>query len=98
MKLTKQEWCVVVMAVCLLGMAGAVVTLAGLWLWVNLPVLFWVAVYVGCAAVLMLIVTWRWRTEERHARRQEMHLCPHCGKLLTLGEYLGHTCHTKETP
>jgi hypothetical protein len=94
--LTKKEWCVVVMAGCWAGLGMAAVVLAAWWLWLNMPVLFWIAVCVGCAAVLPLIVTWC--TAERRARRQELWICQYCGKLQPLEEHITHRCVDRGQP
>ena len=95
MKLTKQEWCVAVMAVCLAGLGGTAVVLAGCWLWLNSPKLV-----VGAVCGLLMAaqcVMW-WRVLRRRPSRQELYLCPYCEKLLTLNDYLAHHCTNRRLP
>ena len=100
MKLTKQERAAMVLLVCLGGIGAVVVTLAGLWLWVNMPVDFWLAVCSGCVGALSFFAM-RWKREWRacrRTRRQELYLCPYCEKLLTLNDYLAHRCQERRRP
>ncbi len=83
--LTKKEWCVVVMAGCLLGLAGTAVVLAACWLAVNMPVQFWQVVIV--VLLVALCVMYR-----RTGVRQELWICQYCGKLHPLEEHITHRC------
>jgi hypothetical protein len=90
MKLTKQERCVVVMAGCLAGIGGVVVTLAALWVWVNRPVDFWLAVIVVLLAALC--VMYKRERAWRRRPRPELWDCTRCGKKYTLDKLLQHRC------
>jgi hypothetical protein len=76
--------------------AVVAVVIAARWLAVNHPVMFWIAVCVGCAAVLPLIVTWC--KAERRARRQELWICQYCGELHPLEEHITHRCVDRGRP
>jgi membrane protein implicated in regulation of membrane protease activity len=88
--LTKKEWCVLVLAGCLLGLAGAAVVLAALWLVVNRPVFFWQVVIVALMAALCVMFRreWRWRRRPR----PELWACDRCGKRYTLDKLMAHRC------
>ena len=88
--LTKQEWCVVVMAGCLLGLAGTAVVLAACWLAVNMPVLFWQVVIVVLLAALC--VMYKRERAWRRRPRPELWDCTRCGKKYTLDKLLSHRC------
>jgi hypothetical protein len=93
--LTKKEWCVVVMAGCLLGLAGAAVVLAGCWLWLNSPKLV-----VGAVCGLLMAaqcVMW-WRVLRRRPSRQELWICQYCGELHPLEEHIAHRCVDRGQP
>lgn len=94
MKLTKQEWCVAVMAGCLAGLAGSAVVLAEMWLAVNRPVDFWLAV-VALGVGALSFFAMRWAREYRAWRRRprpELWACARCGKLNTLDKHVSHRC------
>jgi hypothetical protein len=91
--LTKKEWCVVVMAGCLAGLAVAAVVLAAWSLWLTRPVLFWQVVIVVLLAALCVMYKRAWRRRPR----PELWACTRCGKLYTLDKLLAHRCQAKET-
>ena len=86
--LTKQEWCVVVMAGCLAGLAVAAVVLAAWSLWLTRPVLFWQVVIVVLLVALCVMYKRAWRT----GVRQELWICQYCGQLHPLEEHITHRC------
>jgi hypothetical protein len=89
--LTKKEWCVLVLAGCLVGetLAGATIMVG--WVMQRWPVAFWASVCVGCASVLLLIAARN--TEAGRERRHEIYGCCNCGELFkTLDKYLAHRC------
>jgi membrane protein implicated in regulation of membrane protease activity len=93
--LTKKEWCVVVMAVCLAGLGGVAVVLAGCWLWLNSPKLV-----VGAVCGLLMAaqcVMW-WRVLRRRPSRQELWSCRECGMLGTQDKILAHRCQERGRP
>jgi membrane protein implicated in regulation of membrane protease activity len=92
--LTKKEWCVLVLAGCLLGLAGAAVVLAACWLAVNMPVLFWQVVIVVLLVALCVMYKRAWRT----GVRQELWICQYCGQLHPLEEHITHRCVDRGRP
>jgi small-conductance mechanosensitive channel len=101
--LTKQEWCLLVLAGCMFAEALVAVVMVGVWLKMHRPVTFGLALCSACiVAVVCLAMQWarEWRAwrRDRWMERQGLYLCPHCEKVMTLGEYLAHRCQERRRP
>lgn len=89
--LTKQEWCVLVMAGCLLGLCIVAVVMAA----VNSPKLL---VGVVCGLLMAALCVMYKRAWRPRARRQELWICQYCGKLHPLEEHITHRCQERRRP
>ena len=86
MKLTKQELCGLTLLGCVIGLAGAAITIAALWAMVYRPYWFWLVMVAALVNLLLGFVVgwvyeWRawWRARRREQRIQPTYSCLTCG-------------------